>query len=53
MFLTFDDTREDSLEELEQAKELISPVMIYVRECKRIFRFHNIAIILLGQKISE
>jgi hypothetical protein len=33
-FLTFDDLGEDSLEVLEQANELITPLMNYIRECK-------------------
>jgi len=35
-FLTFDDDEEDSIEELEEANALITPIMDYVRECKGI-----------------
>jgi hypothetical protein len=33
-FLTFDDTTGDSLESLEDANDLITPLMNYIRECK-------------------
>ena len=33
-FLTFDADPEDSLEELEEANALITPIMNYIRECK-------------------
>jgi hypothetical protein len=33
-FLTFDDLGEDSLEALEEANALITPIMNYIRECK-------------------
>ena len=35
-FLTFDDDEEDSLDELEEANTLITPIMNYVRDCKGI-----------------
>jgi len=33
-FLTFEDLGEDSLEALEEANALITPIMNYIRECK-------------------
>ena len=33
-FLTFDEAGEDSVEDLEEANELIAPLMNYVKECK-------------------
>lgn len=35
-FLTFGDEEEDSLDELEEANILITPIMNYVRQCKGI-----------------
>ena len=36
-FLTFDDVEEDSLDELEEANTLITPLMDYIRDCKGMF----------------
>jgi hypothetical protein len=35
-FLTYDEIGEDSLEGLEEANDLITPIMNYIRECKGI-----------------
>ena len=35
-FITFDDDEDDSTEELEEANNLITPIMDYVRDCKGI-----------------
>lgn len=36
-YLTYDDLGGESLETLEEANELITPIMNYIRECKGIF----------------
>ena len=40
-FLTYDDREEDTLEVLEAANELITPLMNYIRECKGTQTFMN------------
>lgn len=40
-FLIYDDLGEDSLEALEEANALITPIMNYIRECKGIPTFQN------------